>query len=201
MLARLKKFDLKLKLRKCALCQTNVKFLGRLATQEGIEVTKEHVQAVQDWPSPQIRKALQQFLGFLNYHRRFIQGLAGISAPLYDLTRPRAEWKWADEHTEAFETLKRIMTSPPVLTYPNAEDQLILDTDASDLAIGAVLSQVQDGKERPISFVSKALNSKQKQYCTTQKELLAVVAFTQHYEPTCWADHFSSERIMPASHG
>ena len=181
-LARFKKFGLKLKPRKCALFQTEVKFLGRLATQEGIEVTKEHVQAVQDWPRPQNRKALQQFLGFLNYHRGFIQGLAGISAPLYDLTRPRAEWKWADEHTEAFETLKRIMTSPPVLAYPNAKDQFILDTDASDLAIGAVLSQVQDGKERPISFASKALNSKQKQYCTTRKELLAVVAFTQHYE-------------------
>ena len=83
---------------------------------------------------------------------------------------------------EAFETLKRIMTSPPVLAYPNAKDQFILDTDASDLAIGAVLSQVQDGKERPISFANKALNSKQKQYCTTRKELLAVVAFTQHYE-------------------
>ena len=181
-LARFKKFGLKLKPRKCALFQIEVKFLGRLATQEGIEVTKEHVQAVQDWPRPQNRKALQQFLGFLNYHRGFIQGLAGISAPLYKLTRPRAEWKWAEEHTEAFETLKTIMTSPPVLAYRNAKDQFILDTDASDLAIGAVLSQVQDGKERPISFASKALNSKQKQYCTTRKELLAVVAFTQHYE-------------------
>ena len=68
-------------------------FLGRLATQEGIEVTKEHVQAVQDWPRPQNRKALQQFIGFLNYHRVFIQGQAGISAPFYNLTQLRAEWK------------------------------------------------------------------------------------------------------------
>ena len=107
-----------------------------------------------------------------------------MSAPLYKLTGLRVDWRWKEEHQEAFEQLKKVMTCPTVLEYPNSRDLFILDTDASDYAIGigAALSQVQDGKEVPISFASKALNAKQKQYCTTHKELLAIVVFVQHYE-------------------
>ena len=181
-LQRFQEFGLKLKPRKCALFLSEAKFLGRLATREGVHVTDEHIKSVREWPVPKSKKELQQFLGFLNYHRGFIQGLAGMSAPLYELTGLRVEWKWTEEHQKAFELLKGVMTSPPVLGYPNSSDLFILDTDASDYAIGAALSQVQDAREVPISFASKALNAKQRQYCTTRKELLAVVVFVQHYE-------------------
>ena len=181
-LQRFQEFGLKLKPRKCAFFLSEAKFLGRLATRDGVHVTDEHVRTVKEWPTPKSKKELQQFLGFLNYHRGFIQGLAGMSAPLYELTGLRVDWRWKEEHQKAFEQLKKVMTCPPVLGYPNSRDLFILDTDASDYAIGAALSQVQDGKEVSISFASKALNAKQKQYCTTRKELLAVVVFVQHYE-------------------
>lgn len=181
-LQRFRRYGLKLKPRKCGLFLTEAKFLGRMADQNGIRITKEHVQDIQGWPVPKNKKEVQQFLGFINYHRGFIQGLAGMCAPLYELTKLKGTWDWTDRHTEAFNKLKEAMTNPPVLGYPNAKDTFILDTDASDFSIGAALSQLQKGKEQPISFASKALNAKQQQYCTTRKELLSVVVFAQHYE-------------------
>ena len=147
----------------------------------GVHVTDDHIKDVLEWPVPKCRKDLERFLGFVNYHREFVQGMAGQTAPLYQLTGSCTRWNWTEEHQRAFEDLKKVMTSPPVLGFPNASDLFVLDTDASDLAIGAELSQVQDGKERVISYASKTLNSGQQKYCTTRKELLSVVVFTRHY--------------------
>ena len=121
-LARFRKFGLKLKPRKCHL-------FGQ-------------------WPIPKCRKDLERFLGFVNYHRKFIQGMAGRTTLLYELTGSRANWEWTEEHTQVFEELRKAMTSPPVLGFHNTRDLFMLDTDASDFAIGAELSQLQDGKEQ-----------------------------------------------------
>ena len=180
-LSRFRKYGLKLKPRKCVLFKRETAFLGRRVDGAGVHVTDDHVRALVEWPEPTRRKQVEQFLGFVNYHRGFIQDLAKITAPLYELTGPKARWKWGDEQAKAFADLKKIMVTAPVLACPRAEDPFILDTDASDFAIGAVLSQLQDGKERPVSFASKVLNSAQRAYCTTRKELLAVVVFTRHF--------------------
>ena len=108
-------------------------------------------------------------------------GLAEKSSVLYQLTGANLEWVWGEQHTEAFKLLKMAVTELPVLGFPNSRDQFILDTDASDVAIGAELSQVQEGRERTIAFASKSLNQAQRSYCTTRKELLAVVVFTNHF--------------------
>ena len=133
-----------------------------------------------EWPEPTRRKQVDQFLGFVNYHRGFIQDLAKITAPLYELTGPKAKWKWGEEQALAFTELKKVMVTAPVMACPRAEDPFILDTGESDFTIGTVLSQIQDEKERPISFASKVLNTAQMAYCTG-KELLAVVVFTRHF--------------------
>ena len=156
-------------------------FLGRRVDGAGVHVMDDHVRALLEWPEPTRRKQVEQFLGFVNYHRGFIQDFAKITAPLYELTGPKARWKWGDEQAKAFADLKKIMVTAPVLACPRADDPFILDTDTSDFAIGAVLSQIQDGKERPDFFASKVLNSAQRAYYTTQKELLAVVVFTRHF--------------------
>ena len=98
-------------------------------------------------------------MGFINYHQSFIQDLAKTTAPLYELTGPKSKWCWGEEHSKAFGQLKQFMTSVPVLGCPKADEPFILDTDASDFVIGGVLIQVQDGKEQPMSFASKVLNS------------------------------------------
>ena len=104
-----------------------------------------------------------------------------VAGPLYGLTGLKAVFAWDDEHQEAFEGLKRAMTESPVLAYPSADDPFILDTDASNQAIGAELVQIQDGAERVIGYDSYVLTPAQKRYCTTWKELLAVVVFTLHF--------------------
>ena len=180
-LERFRKYKLKLKPRKCKLFNQEVKFLGRIAGSDGVRMTPEHIAAMQEWPTPKCRKEVEQFLGFVNYHRNYLQALAGKTALLYELTGPKAKWDWTKAHTMVFEELKQAMMQAPVLALPNARDTFVLDNDASDLAIGAELSQVQEGQERTISYASKVLHQAQRKYCTTRKELLAVVAFTRHY--------------------
>ena len=110
-----------------------------------MHITNDHVKSVHEWPGPKNGKPVEQFLGF-NYHWSVFQDLANITALLYELTGPKVKWHWREEHCKVFSELKQVMTSVPVLGCPRAADSFILDTDASDFAIGGVLSQVQDGK-------------------------------------------------------
>jgi hypothetical protein len=183
-LLRFRKYHLKLKPRKCTLFRPEVDFLGRTVDRNGVRVTDAKIQAVLDWPVPSSTKELESFLGYINYHRDFIKGLAGIATPLYAMTGPRAEFLWEERHQVAFDKLKKAMVSPPVLAFPDPEGRFILDTDASDTAVGAELSQIQNGCERPIAYASNSLTPEQRRKCTTSKELLAVVTFTRvfrHY--------------------
>ena len=112
-----------------------------------------------DWPVPANRKELERFLGFINYHCNYLQALAGKTALLVSLLGMRKKWNRTERHTEAFLALRKAMTEAPVLAYPNATDLFIVDTDASDFAIGAELIQCQEGDERTIAYASKSLCS------------------------------------------
>ena len=98
-----------------------------------------------------------------------------MACPLYELTGPKAPFHWDVSQQEAFEALKNALVSAPVLAYPNSTDMFILDTDASDTAIGAELLQLQEGEKRVISYGSFSLTPAQRNYCTTRKELLALI--------------------------
>ena len=181
---RFRTFHLKLKPRKCLLFQARVPFLGRMVSRDGIEMDPEKVKKVEEWPLPHSAKEVASFLGLVNYHREHISHYAGLAAPLYALMKTDSEFEWTEEHTGAFETLKRAMVAGAVLAYPLPEGQFILDTDASNTAIGAELSQEQGGEIRVVAYGSFVLNPAQQNYCTTRKELLAVVRFTRvfrHY--------------------
>ncbi len=178
---RFRKHGLKLKPRKCCLCQTQVEFLGHLVDSDGLHITESKSRAVKDWPTPTSRVELESFLGFVNYHRNFMKDFAGVAAPLYQLTGSKASFIWTDECDQAFHALKDLFLSAPVLALPNASDTFILDTDASHHSIGASLSQVQSGEEKTISFASLMLPAERRRYCVTRKELLAVVMFTRQF--------------------
>ena len=179
-LSRFKQYNLKLKPRKCHLFKTEVEFLGKKVGRDGISVTEAKVKAVVDWPIPVNKEQVQAFLGFVNYNRDFIEGFAHKAASLYEITGQK-DFIWGESQDKAFQDLKQAMVTSPVLAYPNSEDTFILDTDASDRAVGAVLSQIQQGEERTIAYASHALDKCQLKYCTTRKELLAVVKFTRHF--------------------
>ena len=177
---RFRQYGLKLKPRKCILFQSEVEFLGRMVSKNQLKMGVKDISTITDWPVPTSSKEVERFLGLANYHRSFIKNFAELAQPLYSLTG-KNKFKWEDEEQAAFDELKDALTNPPVLGLPNSYDPLILDTDASDMAIGAELIQVQNGEERVIAYSSFALTPEQKRYCTTRKELLSIVRFTRHF--------------------
>jgi hypothetical protein len=174
-LKKLKKHKLSLKAEKCWFDQKTIEFLGLIISHDSIWMDKAKVKAILDWPKPTNKRELQQFLGFVNFYQRFVRGFAKIAEALTKLTG-KEEWMWTVLQEEAFVGLKMRIGEEVVLAIPSDEGKYRVETDASDFAMGAVLSQQQqDGTWRPIKFISKSLNPAERNYEIYDKELLAVM--------------------------
>jgi len=134
------------------------------------------VDAVRCWPVPETRKKLQQFLGFANFYRRFIHNYSSIAAALTALTSSKSSFGWSHSADTAFQTLRDRFSSAPILQVPDAERQFVVEVDASDMGIGAVLSQraASDQKLHPCAFFSRRLSPAERNYEIGNRELLAV---------------------------
>ena len=130
------------------------------------------------WPVPRDLHEVRSFVRLCSYYRRHIQGFTELAALLYELVTKGTDFEWTERRKEAFRQLKNALTSAPILGFPREEGLWYLDTDASDVGTGVVLSQIQDGEERVIAYVSKSLEGSEQRYCTARKELLAVVCHT-----------------------
>jgi predicted aspartyl protease len=181
-LQRLKDANIKLKPSKCHLMQRSVRFLGHVVSEDGVACDPEKTRAVREWPTCKYIHELRAFIGTVSYYKKFIQGFSDICRPLYKLMEKGQKFEWSEECTKSMEKLKEVMVEPPILAYPREEGQWLLDTDASSFAVGAVLSQIQDDEERVIAYGSRTLNKSEKNYCTTRRELLAVVHFTRYFK-------------------
>ena len=162
-------------MKKCCLFQRRVNFLGHVLTEDGIEVQPDKAAAVENWPLPRNLTELRSFVGLCSYYRRFISGFASMAAPLHELTRKNVRFNWGQEQDAAFKQLKERLISAPVLGMPRDEGTYYLDTDASDVGLGAVLSQDQDGQEIVLAYASRTLSKTERNYDVTRRELLAVV--------------------------
>ena len=180
-LQRLHDAGLKLKPRKCQLFAKQVEFLGHVISCEGIQTDPKKIQAVKMWPRPETTHDVRSFVGFCSCYGRFIPKFAEISKPLHKLTEKGQAFVWTKACDTAFETLKNKLVAPPILAHPDFSKAFVLDTDASDQAIGAVLSQIIDGQERVIAYGSRTLTKSERPYCVTRKELLALVHFVKYY--------------------
>ena len=180
-LGRLQQAGLKLKPSKCSLLQKSVEFLGHVVTEGKIGVNPAKIRDVVEWPIPISVKEVRGFVGLCSYYRRFVKDFGKIATPLTSLSEKNRKFCWTSECQQAFETLKGLLTTAPLLAMPNDVDVFILDTDASQFAIGAVLSQVQKGVERPVAYASRKLSKAEINYCVTRKELLAVVNFLKYF--------------------
>ena len=179
---RLKLAGLKLQPTKCAFARKRVEFLGHIVSEEGIATDPAKVDKVANRPEPTSTKEVQQFLGLASYYRQFIKDFSRYAKPLCKLTEKGAEFRWTTDCHNAFQDLRRKLVSAPVLAFPDFSKPFLLDTDASDHGIGAVLSQVQeDGRECVIAYASRVLTKAERKYCVTRKELLAVVTFVHHF--------------------
>lgn len=130
-------------------------------------------------------------MGLVGYYRKFIKKYSEIASPLTELTKKSRKFLWTEKCTLAFEKLKQLLVESPILAYPVSEGgTFILDTDACGNGIGSVLSQIQNGEEKVIAYASKTLNESQRRYCTTYKELLAIVTFVKHFRIYLWGRPF-----------
>jgi len=141
----------------------------------------DKIQALKDWPTPHCITDVRAFLGLASYYRKFVKGFATIAERLTALNKKMVRYSWTPQAQDAFERLKQALIDVTSLAFPVPYLPCTLDTDASEVAIGAVLSQKIDGEEHPIAFFSRAMNPLQKQYCATRRELLAVISALQHF--------------------
>jgi hypothetical protein len=181
---RLKNHNLKIQLDKTEFFKKELLFLGHIISKEGIKPNPIKLEAIKNFPIPKTVKQIKQFLGLTGYYRKMIKGYAKIAKPITAMLKLDTKINTSDpEYLKAIETLKNMLINEPILQLPDFNKQFILTTDASNYAIGAVLSQNFEGKDLPISFASRTLNKHEERLSTIEKELLAIVWACKHFRP------------------
>lgn len=174
--ARIAKHGLKLKIKKCEFARDEVELLGHIIDKDGVRVDPAKVKVIQDTPRPTNTTELRSFLGIAGYYRRFIRSFADISSALHAMTSSKISFSWDKEMDKAFHLLKISLSSPPVLAFPNFEKPFGVETDASSVAVGAVLTQKDDdGKTHPVQFASRTMTVAERKYSACEREALAVI--------------------------
>lgn len=184
MFKRIEESGLKIKASKCNIACDRVKYLGHIVTPNGILPDESKIEAVKRFPVPKDTTHVKSFLGLTGYYRKFIPEYAKIAAPLQRLANCNdISFVWDAAAKEAFETLKQKLISPPILAYPLFELPFRVYTDASNFAIGAVLSQSQNGKEVVIAYASRPLNDTERKKSATERELIGSFWAIKQFSP------------------
>jgi hypothetical protein len=152
-------------------------YFGHVVNKGGVAPDPSKVTAIREFPRPKTVRDIRAFLGLPGYYRAFIKNYAAISRPLTQLTKKDVKFTWTDTQQQAFNNRKVTLTSDSVLAHPRFYQQFIFSTDASDYAISATLSQLHNGKERPISFASRMLNAAVRNYSTTERIVSSCVRY------------------------
>ena len=174
-LEALKKGNLQVNKNKSKFCVSEVKYLGYVVDANGLHADPDKIKPIAEYPAPTNLRQLRRFLGMMGWYSRFIPHFADYRAPLNQLTPKGVKWHWDTAQQEAFETLKLALTQAPVLARPDFTRLFCLQTDASDIAIAAVLTQDFDGEEHRIYYVSRTLTKTERNYTVTERECLAVL--------------------------
>ena len=168
------KHNLCFKQSKCDFNMEEIPILGVVVGKGQVKMEQEKIKVVKEWKTPTRVKDVKSFLGFANFYWWFIYNFSHTARPLNEL-KGKKEWRWEEEHQRAFEELKEKITSQPVLSLPRREGKFRVEMDTSGHMIGGVLSQEQDGKWKPIAFLSRTMQPVEQNYEIYNKELLAIV--------------------------
>ena len=181
-LNRLQEHNLRVKASKSSFGADKVVYLGHTVSKEGTHTDPKKSEVIRALPAPSNLDKLRSILGIAGYYRKFIHEFATVSAPLTGLTINGLKVSWSDQHQHAFQTLKHYLCSVPVLVYPDFDRPFLLQSDASDVGLGAILVQ-HDGKgpERVIAYASYTLSPREQNYSTIEKDALAVVFAVKHF--------------------
>ncbi|KAL0534101.1 hypothetical protein IC582_028382 [Cucumis melo] len=177
-LSVLREHELYANKKKCSFAQQTVEYLGHIISREGVEVDPEKIKSITKWPKPTNIKEVRGFLGLTGYYRRFVQNYEAIAAPLTQLLK-KGGYKWSAEAEDAFERLKKAMSSLPVLALPDFSQPFEIETDASGYSVGAILIQAK----RPIAYYSHTLALRDRARPVYERELMVVVLAVQRWRP------------------
>lgn len=194
------------KLSKCDFCKNSVDYLGHVISAGGFSMEDSKVAAIRDWPTPRNKRDVQSFLGMVNFYRRFIAKCAAIARPLTELTG-NVPFQWNDKCDIAFQRLRLAVSSAPVLRCFDPDLPIFVTTDASGLAVGAVLEQEEEGQRRPVAYFSRNMQPAEQNYHPQEQELLAIVEALRHWRAylhgrrfTVLTDHESLKYLQTQAH-
>ena len=184
---RIRQSNLKVQLDKCEFMKRETEFLGHIITDKGVRMNPKKIEGVKNYPIPKSPSKIKAFLGLAGFYRKFIKDFAAVAKPMTTCLKKGNKVNINDpNYINSFKKLKSLLISDPILIYPDFDKEFVLTTDASNYAVGAVLSQ--DG--HPICFASRTLNGAETRYPTLEKELLAIVWATKYFRPYLYGNKF-----------
>lgn len=190
-LSRLWKAGLILNRDKCQFCRPELRYLGYVVDKNGLRVDPEKVQAILKIPTPTTVSEVRRVMGMASWYRRFVPQFSSIIAPLSNLLRKNRPFVWTKDCEDAWGNIKDRLVTSPILTCPDFSQRFFVQTDASNYGLGAVLTQRHEDGEKVISYLSRSLTKAERNYSTTEKELLAVIFAIEKLRPYLEGSHFT----------
>lgn len=187
---RFRQTNLKIQLDKSEFLRKEVIYLGHTITKDGLKPNDDKISAVLSYPLPKTTTEIKSFLGLIGYYRRFIKDFALVTKPLTSCLKKRNKIVLDKNYIDSFNRCKELLTSAPLLQYPDFDKTFVLTTDASNVAIGAVLSQGPIGSDKPVAYASRTLSDTEARYSTIERECLAIIWATKHFRPYLYGRKF-----------
>lgn len=188
---RLNEFNIKINFDKCNFFNKHVEYLGHTISEKGIRPTTKKMEAIISAPEPTNVTELKAFLGLINFYHKFLPNSSTVLKPLYDLTKKNTTYEWNMECQRAFDQAKKLLVSNNVLTHFDLNKPLVVCCDASNYGVGAVLSHIIEGEERPILFVSCTLTEREQKYSQLEKEALAIIFALKRFHRFLYGNKFT----------
>lgn len=182
---------MKLQPDKCKFLRPEVCYLRHIINDNGLKPDPKKITAVENFPTPTNAKNIKQFLGLAGYYRHFKLNFSKVAKPLTELLKKDRTFEWTKDQDGAFKQLRTALCTEPILQYPDFTKPFVLTTDASATAIGRILSQGTIGKDLPIAYTSRLLNSAARNYSTIEKELLAIVYSVNYFRSYAYGHKFT----------
>ena len=190
---RIKVSGLKMNKRKCEFGIHEIKYVGHIFSDKGLCIDPSKVEAIRNMPIPQTVAKVHRFLGMVAYLGKFIPNLSSNTSELRKLLETKESWSWTDNHTKQFRNLQQVVSQSPVLKYFDLNLPIKVSVDASKSGIGAVLLQAHGETWCPVAYASRALTKAKQNYSQIEKETLAVVFGTEHFNQYIYGRPFRVE--------
>lgn len=186
----LKDANITVNIDKCRFARASLRYLGYIVDKDGLRTDPDKVTAILNFPRPKNLTELKRFIGLASWYRRFVNKFSEIAAPLHDLTKGKRPFRWTQEADSAFTKLKTMLTDTPVMACPDYSKPFIIQCDASNIGVGAVLCQSTGNAEQAVAYLSRKLSDREKKFSTSERELLSVVYAIEKFRPYIEGSHF-----------